>query len=61
MKLILKCLWIVLLCGYVVLAYNIEDRLPLYKKGENLSTFGFSVAMHKTTNKTQGKCTNHYC
>ena len=56
MRLIFKSLWIVFLCGSTTSAYNIEDRLPLYKRGEFSSTFGFSVAMHKTTNKTQGKC-----
>jgi len=39
----------------VTAAYNLEDRLPLYKVGDDGSMFGFSVAMHKTSNSLQGK------
>lgn len=34
-------------------AYNIEDGLPLYKVGDQGSNFGFSVALHKSSNQTQ--------
>ncbi|XP_076803589.1 integrin alpha-6-like [Clavelina lepadiformis] len=33
----------------VVTGYNLEGRLPLYKEGEADGTFGFSVALHKTS------------
>ncbi|CAK8677907.1 unnamed protein product [Clavelina lepadiformis] len=39
----------------LVNGYNLETRLPLYKQGVDGSTFGFSVALHKT--RSQHKST----
>jgi len=52
----LCCIFVFLILSLrSVCSYNLEFRLPLYKKGPDGSKFGFSVAMHKLSSNPQGK------
>ena len=51
----MKQVLILLICAGIAVAYNFEDRLPLYKVGEDGSLFGFSVTMHKTSDNMRGR------
>jgi len=52
----LRLVFSLLVCSTCsVFGYNLEDRLPLYKRGPEKSTFGFSLTMHKTSAGQQSK------
>lgn len=36
-------------------AYNLADKLPIFKFGPTQSKFGFSVAMHKMNDNKESK------
>ena len=50
----MNCIWIYLIYVTFTTGYNLENRLPLCKTGEEGSMFGFSVVMHKTSDLLRG-------